>query len=102
MQNFYTKQEEYPVRTLEQPKSFDEFVDARKAGFIRVKDYVQNGGRLVGMFCSYTPLELFDAADVAIVALCGTSNEPIEDAEKVLPKNLCPPDQIQLRLCLYR
>lgn len=78
------------MKTLELPKSFDEFVDARKAGFIRVKDYVQNGGHLVGMFCSYTPLELFDAAGVAVVGLCGTSNEPIEDAEKVLPKNLCP------------
>ena len=78
------------MKTLELPKTFDEFVDARKAGFIRVKDYVQNGGHLVGMFCSYTPLELFDAADVAVVGLCGTSNEPIEDAEKVLPKNLCP------------
>ena len=78
------------MKALELPKSFDEFVDARKAGFIRVKDYVQNGGHLVGMFCSYTPLELFDAADVAVVGLCGTSNEPIEDAEKVLPKNLCP------------
>lgn len=55
-----------------------------------MKDYVQNGGHLVGMFCSYTPLELFDAAGVAVVGLCGTSNEPIEDAEKVLPKNLCP------------
>ena len=75
---------------LELPKNFDEFVDARKAGFIRVKDFVQNGGHLVGMFCSYTPLELFDAAGVAVVGLCGTSNEPIEDAEKVLPKNLCP------------
>ena len=78
------------MKALELPKSFDEFVDARKAGFIRVKDYVQNGGHLVGMFCSYTPLELFDAANVAVVGLCGTSNEPIEDAEKVLPKNLCP------------
>ncbi|MBQ6719537.1 MAG: 2-hydroxyacyl-CoA dehydratase [Oscillospiraceae bacterium] len=78
------------MKILELPKSFDEFVDARKAGFIRVKDYVQNGGHLVGMFCSYTPLELFDAAGVAVVGLCGTSNEPIEDAEKVLPKNLCP------------
>ena len=75
---------------LELPKSFDEFVDARKAGFLKVKDYVENGGHLVGMFCSYTPLELFDAADVAVVGLCGTSNEPIADAEKVLPKNLCP------------
>lgn len=26
---------------LELPKSFDEFVDARKAGFIHVKDYVE-------------------------------------------------------------
>ena len=78
------------MKTLELPKSFDEFVDARKAGFLHVKNYVQNGGHLVGMFCSYTPLELFDAAGVAVVGLCGTSNEPIEDAEKVLPKNLCP------------
>ena len=78
------------MKTLELPKTFDEFVDARKAGFLHVKNYVQNGGHLVGMFCSYTPLELFDAAGVAVVGLCGTSNEPIEDAEKVLPKNLCP------------
>ena len=77
-------------RALELPKTFDEFVDARKAGFLKVKEYCENGGHLVGMFCSYTPLELFDAADVAVVALCGTSNEPIADAEKVLPKNLCP------------
>ena len=75
---------------LELPKSFDEFVDARKAGFIHVKDYVENGGHLVGIFCSYTPLELFDAAGVCAIGLCGTSNEPIADAEKVLPKNLCP------------
>lgn len=78
------------MSTLELPKSFDDFVDARKAGFLKVKDFVENGGHLVGMFCSYTPLELFDAAGVACVGLCGTSNEPIADAEKVLPKNLCP------------
>lgn len=77
-------------RILDLPQSFDEFVDARKAGFLKVKEYCENGGRLAGMFCSYTPLEVFDAADVAVVALCGTSNEPIADAEKVLPKNLCP------------
>ena len=75
---------------LELPKSFDEFVDARKASFLKVKDYVENGGHLVGMFCSYTPLEIFDAAGVAVVGLCGTSNDPIPAAEKVLPKNLCP------------
>ena len=78
------------MSVLELPKNFDDFVDARKAGFLKVKEYVENGGPVVGMFCSYTPLELFDAAGVACVGLCGTSNEPIADAEKVLPKNLCP------------
>lgn len=78
------------MSTLELPKSFDDFVDARKAGFLHVKEYVENGGHLVGMFCSYSPLELFDAAGISVVGLCGTSNEPIADAEKVLPKNLCP------------
>ncbi|MDO4478740.1 MAG: double-cubane-cluster-containing anaerobic reductase [Lachnospiraceae bacterium] len=78
------------MKNLTLPKSFDDFVDARKAGFLHVKEYVENGGRLAGMFCAYTPLEIFDAADVTVVGLCGTSNEPIPDAEKVLPKNLCP------------
>lgn len=75
---------------FELPKSFDEFVDARKNSFLKVKDYCQNGGHLVGYLCSYTPLEVIDAAGAAAVGLCGTSNEPIADAEKVLPKNLCP------------
>ena len=78
------------MATLELPKSFDDFVDARKAGFLKVKEFVENGGHVVVMFCSYTPLELFDAAGLACVGLCGTSIEPIADAEKVLPKNLCP------------
>ncbi|MFW5671732.1 MAG: double-cubane-cluster-containing anaerobic reductase [Acetivibrio ethanolgignens] len=72
------------------PKSFDEFMDARKAGFLRVKEFKENGGRLVGFLCSYTPLEIIDAAGAAAVGLCGTSNEPIAEAEKMLPKNLCP------------
>ena len=37
-----------------------------------------------------TPQEVLDAAGIATVGLCGTSNETIPDAEKVLPKNLCP------------
>ena len=40
-------------RQLELPKTFDDFVDARKAGFLRVKDYKENGGRLVGYLCSF-------------------------------------------------
>ena len=72
------------------PRTFEEFDEQRKAAFIRVKDYKQAGNRLVGFLCSYTPLEIIDAAGAASVALCGTSDEVIPEAEKVLPANLCP------------
>ena len=71
------------------PSTFEEFNEQRKAAFIRVKDYKQAGNRLVGFLCSYTPLEIIDAAGAASVALCGTSDEVIPEAEKVLPANLC-------------
>lgn len=75
---------------FELPKTFDEFVDARKTGFLKAKEFKEKGGKLAGCLCSYTPSEIMEAAGVATVGLCGTSNEVIPDAEKVLPKNLCP------------
>ena len=78
------------MENFELPKTFDEFVDARKAGFMRAKEFKENGGKLAGCLYSYTPSEIMEAAGVATVGLCGTSNEVIPDAEKVLPKNLCP------------
>ena len=72
------------------PRTFEEFNEQRKASFIHVKDFKQAGNRLVGSLCSYTPLEIIDAAGASSVALCGTSDEVIPEAEKVLPANLCP------------
>ncbi len=72
------------------PRTFEEFNEQRKAAFIRVKDFKQAGNRLVGFLCSYTPLEIVDAAGASAVGLCGTSDEVIPEAEKVLPANLCP------------
>ena len=72
------------------PSTFEEFNDARKASFMKVKEFKDAGGRLVGFLCSYTPLEIIDAAGAASVALCGTSNETVPTAETVLPANLCP------------
>ncbi len=78
------------LETQPLPRTFEEFNEQRKAAFIRVKDFKQAGNRLVGFLCSYTPLEIVDAAGAASVALCGTSDEVIPEAEKVLPANLCP------------
>lgn len=78
------------MANLDLPKMFDEFVDARKNGFLAAKEFKENGGKLAGCLCSYTPQEVMDAGGIAVVSLCGTSNETIPDAETVLPKNLCP------------
>lgn len=78
------------MEKFELPKDFDDFIDARKAGFLRVKEYKENGGKIVGGLCSYCPVEVIDASGAAVIGLCGMGNETISDAEKVLPKNLCP------------
>lgn len=75
-------------RTL--PRSFEDFNEARKRGFLAAKEYKEQGGKLAGCLCSYTPLEVIDAAGMAAIGLCGMSDEAIPDAETVLPKNLCP------------
>lgn len=72
------------------PEKFEEFADARKQGFLTVKQWKEDGKNVVGTYCTFTPVELIMAADAIQVGLCGTSEEPIADAEKVLPRNLCP------------
>ena len=72
------------------PEKFEEFSEARRNGFIKAKELKENGGRLAGIFCTFTPLEIFDAAQVIPVSLCGMSDETIPAAEVNLPKNLCP------------
>lgn len=72
------------------PKTFEEYDDARKAGFIKAKEFKEQGGRMVGYLCTYAPLEIVDAAGAVSVGLCGTTNETVGIAETVLPANLCP------------
>ena len=78
------------MEVLTLPSNYEEFVEARKQGFMRVKEYKEKGGRIAGYLCSYTPAEIMDAGGISTIGLCGTSPETIPDAEKVLPKNLCP------------
>ena len=77
-------------KVIDLPRTFEEFNEQRKASFLKVKEFKQAGGRLVGYLCSYTPLEIIDAAGASAVGLCGTSDEVIPDAEQTLPANLCP------------
>ena len=72
------------------PAAFEEYSDARKAGFLKVKAAKESGKQVAGCFCAFTPLEILDAAGLLTVSLCGMSPETIPAAESVLPRNLCP------------
>lgn len=72
------------------PGSFENFADARKEGFLTVKNLKDEGKKVVGTFCTYTPVEIFLAAGAVAVGICSFSDETIPEAEKVLPSNLCP------------
>ena len=37
---------------MDLPKTFDEFVDARKQGFIRAKEFKDNGGKAKNFHCT--------------------------------------------------
>lgn len=78
------------AKELTLPEKFEEFSDARKNGFLKVKSLKEDGKLVAGIFCTFTPLEILDAAGFVSVSLCGMSAETIPDAEIDLPKNLCP------------
>ena len=75
---------------LSLPETFEAYSDARKAGFLKVKAAKEGGRRVAGTFCTFTPLEILDAAGMLAVSLCGMSAETIPAAEVDLPRNLCP------------
>ena len=48
------------------------------------------GAQIVGYFCIYVPDEVILAAGGIPVGLCGGSQYSFPDADKVLPRNICP------------
>ena len=74
----------------ELPEVFEEFAEQRKTSFLNVKELKDKGVPVVGAYCTYFPQEIAMAMGAATVGLCSTSDETIAEAEKELPKNLCP------------
>lgn len=72
------------------PENFETYGDARKNGFLKMKELKDNGAKIVGTYCSFVPTELVEAAGGTTVSLCASSEEPIPAAEADLPRNLCP------------
>ncbi|MEG1027598.1 MAG: double-cubane-cluster-containing anaerobic reductase [Oscillospiraceae bacterium] len=74
----------------ELPEIFEEFSEQRRNSFISAMILKEEGKPLVGVFCTYFPEEIVAAMGAVTVGLCSTTDETIPDAEKDLPRNLCP------------
>lgn len=72
------------------PENFESYGEARKNGFLKMKDLKEEGRKIVGTYCTFVPTELVEAAGGTVVSLCASSDEPITEAEAHLPRNLCP------------
>ncbi len=58
--------------------------------FEEAMDLKAKGAQVFGVYCAFTPKELLSAAGGIPVSLCAGSEKPMEEAEKHLPRFLCP------------
>ena len=72
------------------PATMKIFESFRDLSIMNLENAKKNKIKIVGLYCAFAPQELVLAAGAIPVSLCGTKNEPIAEAEKVLPRNLCP------------
>lgn len=72
------------------PEIMAEVEALRGVNSVKIKEASEAGKKVVGMYCVFSPQEIAMAAGAITVSLCGTSQVPIEEAEKELPRNLCP------------
>ncbi len=72
------------------PEIMAEVEGLRGVNSVKIKEASEAGKKVVGMYCVFSPQEIALAADAISVTLCGTAQAPIEEAEKELPRNLCP------------
>lgn len=74
----------------ELPEIFEEFAEQKRKSFLKVKEYKDRNIPVIGAYCSYFPRELATAMGAVPIGLCSSSEETVQIAENVLPKNVCP------------
>lgn len=71
-------------------ESFDRITTAFERNVLNLNEAKENGKKVVGTYCLYSPSEIAVAAGAIPVSLCGTKNDPIAKAEEILPRSICP------------
>lgn len=72
------------------PESMTYFNEFNKNSLLALEQARDNGTKIAGVYCIFAPTELIRAAGAIPVGLCGKKQDPIQEAEKTLPANLCP------------
>lgn len=57
---------------------------------LKISEAKENGKKVMGTYCLYTPLEMAMAVNAIPLSLCGTRQDAIPAAEGILPRTLCP------------
>lgn len=68
----------------------DEFERHTLQTGVDLKELKDRGRRVVGLYCSYMPVELVRAAGAVPVSLCGGREQAFDVAERDLPRSFCP------------
>ena len=53
---------------IQLPENFESYTEARKNGFLKMKELKDAGQRIVGTYCSFVPSELVEAAGGTVVS----------------------------------
>jgi benzoyl-CoA reductase/2-hydroxyglutaryl-CoA dehydratase subunit BcrC/BadD/HgdB len=69
---------------------FNKLEQLFEQNFADIAQAKKEGRKVIGYYCLFSPVEIALAAGAIPVSLCGSKDDPIEEAEKVLPRNLCP------------
>ncbi len=72
------------------PESMTYFNEFNKHSLLALEKAQNDGTKIAGLYCIFGPTELIRAAGAVPVGLCGKKQDPIQEAEKTLPANLCP------------
>lgn len=85
--NIFLSQKNRPSKMV----YFDGMVENIHTGRIHELMAAKDAGKpVIGTFCVYIPEEVVVAAGGICVGLCGGAQGSIADAEKTLPRNICP------------
>lgn len=68
----------------------DKLQTSAEKNLLAIDEAKAEGRKVIGFYCLYSPTEIAVAANAIPLPLCGTRNDPVEKAEEILPRNLCP------------